>query len=811
MNIPNDERYGPFAAWPNFSVTIDKVGLLDTLRLQPAPRRAPGHGEVEIAVKSVALNFKEVLLALGMLPMQEAVGGSSLTFGLECAGIITEVGPDVVGLSPGMDVIALGGPSLASRVTLHASVVAPKPAHLSWEQAAGLGISYMTAYYALHRLGRLQRGESVLIHAAAGGVGLAAVHVAQWLGAEIYASAGSPRRREFLRELGIQHVFDSRTLAFADEIMERTGQQGVSVILNSLAGEFITKSLSTLAPFGRFLEIGRRDVLANMPLPLKLLQNGAGFFVVNLSPGTPGFQQMLNEVLTLVEEGTFRPLPVQFYSLRRLDEAFDRMARAQPIGKVVINIPERGAAISGDNIPVLSLTGLGTGSADLAEGLRRPVLAEGLLNSEGVDVFRRVLTGSLTQVVVSTRGLASYAARSDEEAQPPVEDDPHAAERGAATRPALASAYVPPRNDLEGAICGVWEKFLRIKLIGIHDNFFDLGGDSLLAVQLIAKLRATLGVELSPHSLLDTPTIAGLAESLARAKATAPEVKSKEAARELPRCLVQIKDGDPAQAFYLVHPAGGHVYNYLALAHAMTAEHTIYGVQAEPTDSQGRPMSTIEEMAAHYTRELRRFQPQGPYLIGGASFGGALAYEMACQLVQAKQQVPVVVLIDTADPQDLTTGDLQDAEVLSYLLRLAVNITDSLDDLKQLLPEEQVRYFLERAKKANKMFPAISFADAQQIMQQSRINLRAMAAYRPRPFPGQLLFFQASEQSQTEGSPGTLNTRWPQLALHGSRVERVPGNHITMNFMPHVQALGDKLSQLLAELAPRSAAGSRSR
>lgn len=786
MKLPNQSPQGPFAAWPNFSVTIDKPGLFDTLRVVPAPRRAPGYGEVEIEVHSVALNFKEVLQALGVLPPPE----DGFVFGLECAGVIAEVGPDVVGLEPGMDVIAIEGPCLSARVTVNASSVVRKPPHLPWEQAAGLGISFLTAYYALARLGRLRRGESVLIHAATGGVGLAAIQVAQWLGAEIFATAGSPIKREYLQRMGIQHVYDSRTLAFRDEIMERTGQHGVDVVLNSLAGDFIAKGLSTLAPFGRFLEIGRRDVYANTPIPLGLLEKGIGFFVVNLSQATPGFQEILSEVFNLIEDGTFRPLPCRYFSLRRLEEAFDLLARAQHIGKVVVNMPMRNAAMSVDSLPPLLLT------PDQELPAPKTTLTDGLLSAQGLDVFRRVLSGNLAQVIVSTRSLDARMIEVDTPVLPQLEEEHDTAARPTAARPETARDYVPPRNDLEGTICGIWEKFFRLKLIGIQDNFFDIGGDSLLAVQLIARLREAVGVELSPHSLLETPTIAGLAETIARAKASSPELHTQTA--ELPRCLIKIKDGDPAQPLFLIHPAGGHVYNYLALAHTLSTPHEVYGVMADPVDSLHRPMTTLEEMGRHYSREIRKLQPRGPYLLGGASFGGALAYDIAQQLVAAGHEVGLVFLLDTGSPETLPKVDIEDAEVLEYLLRLAANIPDSREDLRQLLPDEQIRYFLERGKKANKLFPAVSLADAQQILKQSRTNLRAMGDYKPQPYPGRLALFQAMER---DARFDMSDTPWPRLAQGGSSVHLVPGNHITMNFMPHVQALGDMLSQLFIEIA----------
>ncbi len=141
-----------------------------------------------------------------------------------------------------------------------AAFVARRPAALGDEEAAGIPIVFMTALHAIDRLARLGAGERVLIHSAAGGTGLAAIQLARRAGAEIFATAGSPEKRAYLQELGIEHVMDSRTLAFADEIMERTGGEGVDVVINSLAGEAMLKSLATLGSYGRFVEIGKRDI-----------------------------------------------------------------------------------------------------------------------------------------------------------------------------------------------------------------------------------------------------------------------------------------------------------------------------------------------------------------------------------------------------------------------------------------------------------------------------------------------------------------------------------------------------------------------
>jgi thioesterase domain-containing protein len=297
--------------------------------------------------------------------------------------------------------------------------------------------------------------------------------------------------------------------------------------------------------------------------------------------------------------------------------------------------------------------------------------------------------------------------------------------------------------------------------------------------------------------LLESPTIAGLAETISRAKASSPEIQAPRAS--LPHCLVRIKEGDPNQPLFLVHPAGGHVYNYLALALATNTPHEVYGVQAEFPEDTAAQLDNMEAMGKYYAAEIRKLRPTGPYVLGGASFGGALAYEIAQNLLHAGQQIESLFLIDTAEPEKLPKQEPEDSEVLAYLLKVSVNIADGLDDLKQLLPDEQIAYFLERAKKANKLFPTVSMAEAQLILRHSRINLAALAAYRPRPIACKLTLFLATERGENFLSAG--ERLWMHLSQPGSTVHHVPGNHVTMNFMPNVQVMGDKLTEILLAAA----------
>ena len=232
------------------------TGILENLHWVPAERVAPDPGEVEIQVQATGLNFRDVLYTLGMYPGEiDALGG-------ECAGIITRIGDGINGLELGDQIMAIAPGGFSTYLTLRRDYVARVPDGMSIAEGASTPVAFLTAFYALHRLARMKAGDRVLIHAAAGGVGLAAVQLARRAGAEIFVTAGNEEKRSYLRGLGIEHVFDSRSTDFATEILGQTEGQGVDIVLNSLAGEFIGKSVSVLAAGGRFLELGKRGILS---------------------------------------------------------------------------------------------------------------------------------------------------------------------------------------------------------------------------------------------------------------------------------------------------------------------------------------------------------------------------------------------------------------------------------------------------------------------------------------------------------------------------------------------------------------------
>lgn len=320
-------------------------GILDNLQLAAAERKIPTADQVEIRVHSAGLNFLDVLSALGLRPDQ---AGADLPLGMECAGTVTRVGANVTDLQIGDEVLAVAPHSIATYTCTAALLVRPKPANFSFQEAATVPIAYLTAYYALKTLGRLRAGERVLIHAAAGGVGLAAVYLAQHFGAEIYATAGSDEKRAFLRELGVPHVMDSRSLHFADQVMDLTHGEGVDLVLNSLAGAAISTSLALLRTNGRFLEIGKRDIYGHSNLDMGLLKQNIAFFAIDLLPlmaEQPAFcAELLAELDALLTSGALSPLPYTEFSLADAEEAFRYMAQAKQMGKVVIRAADATAA-----------------------------------------------------------------------------------------------------------------------------------------------------------------------------------------------------------------------------------------------------------------------------------------------------------------------------------------------------------------------------------------------------------------------------------------------------------------------------------
>ncbi|WP_018262949.1 type I polyketide synthase [Methylobacterium sp. WSM2598] len=307
-------------------------GAIDNLRVVPMTRRPLGRGEVEIAVKATGLNFRDVLGVMGMYP------GDPGPLGQDAAGVVSAVGEDVVDFAVGDRVLTILAGSFASHIATLPQVVMRIPDGMSFEEAATIPVVFLTAHYALNRLGRMRAGERVLIHAGAGGVGMAAIQLARNAGAEIFVTVGSPEKADLMRSLGIRHVFSSRSLDFHDDVLRATGQEGVDLVLNSLAGEFIPKSLGLLREGGRFLEIGKVGIWSEAEA--LAFRPGISSFTIALDELTSQPELvggLFREVMADFAAGRLTPLPRRSYPLPDVKDAFRFMAQGKHTGKIVVS------------------------------------------------------------------------------------------------------------------------------------------------------------------------------------------------------------------------------------------------------------------------------------------------------------------------------------------------------------------------------------------------------------------------------------------------------------------------------------------
>jgi NADPH:quinone reductase-like Zn-dependent oxidoreductase len=274
---------------------------------------------------------------------------------MEMAAEVVRIGEGVEGLRPGDRIIAIAkGGCFRSYATIAMKDMfwVPEFPEYSQLEQAGMLIIFATAIHTLEDTAHLRPGERVLLHSAAGGVGLAAIQVANSLGAEIFATAGSPEKRDYLRSLGVRHVMDSRSLDFADEIMATTGGQGIDVILNFLSGEALEKNLAVLAPFGRLVEIGKRDIEENNGLPMRPFNRNLSFSAIDvdrLAASRPdAICRLMEKIQHGIDEGRYTPVPIQVFPMSNLGEACRFMLKAKHIGKIIVQMRDQ-------TIPIIPL------------------------------------------------------------------------------------------------------------------------------------------------------------------------------------------------------------------------------------------------------------------------------------------------------------------------------------------------------------------------------------------------------------------------------------------------------------------------
>jgi aspartate racemase len=348
----------------------------------------------------------------------------------------------------------------------------------------------------------------------------------------------------------------------------------------------------------------------------------------------------------------------------------------------------------------------------------------------------------------------------------------------------LEQSFVAPRNELEQQIANIWEKNLNLSPIGIRDNFFDLGGNSLLAVSLFAEIEQNFQAKLPLSTLFQAPTIEELA-NIINGKQTIVSWSS----------LVPIQPEGSKTPLFLIHARGTSILLYRNLAKYLAPEQPVYGLQPKGLDGEQEPLDRVEEMAAHYLQEIRSVQPQGPYLLGGYSFGGDLALEMTQQLRQQGQEVVRLIFFDSRGPNCFQRLPLQQRISIHFENLLAKKhnyLIEKINDWKRWLKDE---YRFSLQVKAVGVFQLFGIPLPLVLRNALIENLNVQAArnYQPQFYPGKLVLLRAQEWLGGVGCEIDERLGWGDLAGEGVEIYDVPGNHFTIFEEPHVQKLAEAL------------------
>ncbi|MBN2312143.1 MAG: amino acid adenylation domain-containing protein [Candidatus Hydrogenedentes bacterium] len=410
-----------------------------------------------------------------------------------------------------------------------------------------------------------------------------------------------------------------------------------------------------------------------------------------------------------------------------------------------------------------------------------------------------------------------------------------------------AGGRAQPRTDTERRLCRIWARLLGLQTVGIHDNFFDLGGDSLRSIQIADQARRE-GIEFTPGMLYERPTVAGLASvasisspsAAAAGDAVSPESLLNAASPEdgVP-VVVPIKPGGRKRPFFCVAPAGGVVFPYINLVPYLDPDRPFYGLQDPGLAKGHKPYGTVEELARHYVKAMRAAQPEGPYLLGGWSFGGTVAFEMARQLCEEGEEPGLVALMDTGGMvpggwnrfrfRELGEVALGFIKYTTWALRNAgpyvrdavyVVATSARRRKKEHAEKPSIseffgwvwldavrRYSLKHADVAEVVPEESKLLSVRQpaaypILRVNNANFRALRRYTPGVYPGRVTLFRAENQPFRKRTERDPSLGWGQLAEGGVDVRIVPGNHVVMFRKPFIEQLGTGLRACLDEADP---------
>ncbi|KOP23591.1 amino acid adenylation protein [Hapalosiphon sp. MRB220] len=355
--------------------------------------------------------------------------------------------------------------------------------------------------------------------------------------------------------------------------------------------------------------------------------------------------------------------------------------------------------------------------------------------------------------------------------------------------------FTPPRNDLERKIAQIWSEILQISEVDIRDNFFEIGGNSLLGLHLINAIAQKFGRELSLSTLLTNSSIEKLAEILQNPTETYSNSP-----------IVAIQPQGTKRPFFCIHPAGGHVLCYFSLAHYLGTDQPFYGLQARGFYGEEEPLTTVADMASLYAQAIQEVQPTGPYQIGGWSFGGVVAYETAQQLQQQGKEVSLLAILDSYVPILLDKNKkIDDVYLVGVLSRVFGGMfgQDNLispDEIANLSVEESLNYIIEKARQGKIFPPGVERHNNRRILDVLVGTLKATYFYQRRPYPGKVTIFRASEKHIMAPDPTLV---WVELfsvlAAEEIEIHKVPGNHYSFVLEPHVQALAASLQKCLCD------------
>lgn len=352
-----------------------------------------------------------------------------------------------------------------------------------------------------------------------------------------------------------------------------------------------------------------------------------------------------------------------------------------------------------------------------------------------------------------------------------------------------------PRDAKEQQLVEIWKETLGSGQIGIHDSFFELGGSSLVASLVVARVRECFGVELSISEFLNAPTIAELALLI---QCDVPKINVSSDSKTVDSsCLIKIKEGDETHGIlFLVHPIDGYVSFYRDLAQTLPSNQAVYAFQANGLEDDSQPLESVEQMASAYILAMKSKQPHGPYMLGGASFGGLVVFEMAQQLQQSGETVKRLFMIDSPAPGQNIFKNEKEADMLAFIARHLLKMGDNAPDstsLESHTVEEQLEIVLEQAKSLNCVPNTFGIVQLQRWLAVFKANSLAMGSYVPQDYAGHLIFFRAQQPWNSE-NPGHPEYFWLEKAQQGVEIYTVPGTHLTMNFQPNVNKITSNLS-----------------